>query len=85
MIVHQQLAALTGNKPSSKPNSKKKKLHGALLKEVPDLEANDPIFTPNTSTKKTKKAAKKPGIESAKKPTKVKQPPQQKKVVPPGK
>lgn len=51
MIVHQQLAALTG-----KPSKKKKKVRG--VDEV-EVEVDDPIFTPNTASKKKKKVTKK--------------------------
>ncbi len=77
MIVHQQLAALTG-----KPGSKKKKKH--LAKDVVEVEVHDPLFTPNSIPLK-KQLSKKPkkAASSKPKPSPVAAAP--KKVTPPSK
>ena len=73
MIVHQQLAALTG-----KPSKKKKK---AKELDVTKIEVDDPLFTPNATTPLTKKKKTKTSKE-AKKAMKVKPAPQPKKAIP---
>lgn len=84
MIVHQQLAALTG-----KPKKKRKAI-AALAMSMNKLDENDPLFSPNLSPappkkKPKKKTVKEPVVVPAKKPPTstiskvVKQTPQPKK------
>lgn len=90
MIVHQQLAALTG-----KPKKKKKAI-AALAMGISKLDETDPLFSPNMSPapakkKQKKKIVKEPVVVPAKKPptstaSKVlKQTPQPKKTAAPSK
>lgn len=90
MIVHQQLAALTG-----KPKKKKKAI-AALAMGISKLDETDPLFSPNLSPapakkKQKKKTVKEPVVVPAKKPptstaSKVlKQTPQPKKTAAPSK
>lgn len=77
MIVHQQLAALTG-----KPGSKKKKKHVTKDDGI-DVEVDDPLFVPSPVTSLSKKPSKKPTKKPP--PTKPKTAPAPKKATPPSK